>query len=272
MVDRLFWRAGFGPTRAGPRDLDRQARQRGRRLAAVGPGGRRGITRHTRGQGARPDRRRHRPRAELGRPDGALDEPVRGAHGVLLAPPLRQLARLGVAAAAAAQAERPVPQVLRPRRQPERVVPRPRLRGHRRPVDAALPHRRVQREGRAERELRPRADGAVRARRARRERQADVQRERRAPARQGVLRLADQRLATRTTRRATSRRTAGTTARRSSSASSATTSRTRPSTSFWATPRTRPSWSSKLWSEFVAAPPGRRDAAVARLRLHRRAA
>ena len=36
MVDRLFWRAGFGPTAGGPRHLDRQARQRRGRLAAVG--------------------------------------------------------------------------------------------------------------------------------------------------------------------------------------------------------------------------------------------
>ena len=48
---------------------------------------------------------------------------------------------------------------------PTRELPEPRLRGDRRPVDAALPDRRVQRQGRAERELRPRADGAVHARR-----------------------------------------------------------------------------------------------------------
>ena len=34
MVDRLFWRAGFGPTRRRPRRVDRQAGRRRRRLAA----------------------------------------------------------------------------------------------------------------------------------------------------------------------------------------------------------------------------------------------
>ena len=113
----------------------------------------------------------------------------------------------------------------------------------------------------------PRADGAVRARRARRERQADLQRERRAPARQGVLRLADQRHQPGRREELLHARTAGTTARRSSSASSATTSRTTPSTWCSSHPRARAAtWSRKLWSEFVAAPPDAATLQDARLR------
>ena len=56
-------------------------------------------------------------------------------------------------------------QVRRLRREPGRLVPRHGSRGLQGPVDAAVPERRVQRQGRAERELRPRVHGAVRARR-----------------------------------------------------------------------------------------------------------
>ena len=62
-------------------------------------------------------------------------------------------------AAADAQAERALPP---PR---PRLVPRPPARRHARPRDADLPLGRREHEGRAERELRPRADGALHARR-----------------------------------------------------------------------------------------------------------
>ena len=48
-----------------------------------------------------PTGRRHRPRARVGRPHGPHAQPARRAHDVLLAPPLGELARGGLAAAAA---------------------------------------------------------------------------------------------------------------------------------------------------------------------------
>ena len=168
MVDRLFWRAGFGPTRGRPRRVDRQAARRGRRLAA-----------------------RTRPRARSSAPSRTRDgkpldptgddtdlvlawvdrmvrttQPAGRAHDVLLAPPLGQLARGGLAAAAAARTRtRSCASTRDLAANPDVDVPRHGARGVQGPVDAALPERRVQRQGRPERELRPRADGALRARR-----------------------------------------------------------------------------------------------------------
>ena len=194
MVDRLFWRAGFGPT-----DKDR-ATWTGKPVSEAvawllsAPAGRRRVAR-ARARASRSTRPATTPTSSSAgstrwsaartrsssawRSSGTATGPTRATS---VSPPQLLL-----------RAERPVPPLLGLRRQRRRLVPRPRLRGDGRPVDAALPHRRVQREGRAERELRPRADGALRPRRPGPERQAELHRERRAPARQGALRLADQR-------------------------------------------------------------------------------
>ena len=95
MVDRLFWRAGFGPGDGRPRDAGPA-----RPLAAAvdwllgTPAGYSGSPGTDQRQPARPDRQRHGPRAQLGRPDGPRDQPVRRAADVLLAPALGQLARI----------------------------------------------------------------------------------------------------------------------------------------------------------------------------------
>ena len=80
------------------------------------------------------------------------------------------------------------------RRQPGRLVPRDGARDVRGPLDAAVPERRVQREGRPERELWPRAHGALRARRdPRRHGREELHRERRAADREGAHRLVHRR-------------------------------------------------------------------------------
>ena len=261
MVDRLFWRAGFGPTDAGPRDLDRQARQRGGRLAAVGPGGRRRLAR-ARATASRWTRPATTPTSS----SSWVDRMVRSTNPFVermaffwhrhwansresVSPPqlllqqndlFRRYADFGANAGASFRDLA--------------------LRADGRPGDAALPHRRVQREGRAERELRPRADGALRPRRRRTRPASRTTARTTCASSRRRCRGGRSTTPTPTTRRATSRRTAGTTARRSSSASSATTSRTRRSTSCSPTRPTRRSSSQKLWGEFVVAAAGRGDA------------
>ena len=240
-----------------PHELDRQAARRRGRLPAQHAAGRARRARpDARRQGARSDRRRHRPRARLGRPHGAHEQPAGRAHDVLLAPPLGQLARVRLADAAADEPERAAAQVRRPRRQPGRLLPRHGARGVQGPVDAALPERRVQRQGRPERELRPRVHGALHARRE----------PRRSPARRTTARTTSRssrsrsRAGTSTTRtRTTSRRcstpAAGSTARSPCSASSATTTPTASSTWCSSQDGHAPYLVNKLWGEFMPTPP-----------------
>src|SRR3954468_19497834 len=143
MVDRLFWRAGFGPSAAdraawiGKPLTDAVDSLLNTPQAALGgparPGrlsphppaaGRGGPPRPPGGKAARPDRGRHGPRARVDRSHGADEQSVRRAHDLLLAPPLGQLARLRLADAAPDRAERAVAQVLRSGRQSRRLVPR----------------------------------------------------------------------------------------------------------------------------------------------------
>ena len=140
MVDRLFWRAGFGPT---PAD---RAKWVGKPVAdavdwllidprhAV-----RGLAGDERRRAARSVRQRHGSRAELGRRDGAFAEPARRAHDVLLAPPLRELAHGRLAAAAPDHAERALPQLRGSRHEARGRLQEPGLRRLDRSLDAALP-------------------------------------------------------------------------------------------------------------------------------------
>ena len=105
-----------------------------------------------------PDRpaERVRPRRPLvAGPDGPLDVAAAGEAHALLARPLRD-ARPGHAAHAA-----PEPDAAAVR---HGLLPAPAAAGHARPGDAALPLARRLPQGLAERELRPRAHGAVHAR------------------------------------------------------------------------------------------------------------
>ena len=136
-----------------------------------------------------------------------------------------------LADAAAHEPERAAAQVRRPRRQPRRLLPRHGARGLQGPLDAALPERRVQRQGRPERELRPRVHGALHARReprrspARRTTARTTSRSSRSRSRAGTSTTR-----TRTTPRRCSTPAAGSTARSRCSASSATTTPTASST------------------------------------------
>ena len=123
---------------------------------------------------------------------------------------------------------------------PDVSLPRHGARGDQGPVDAALPERRVQRQGRPERELRPRVRGALHARRERTPSRARRTTARttsrssrsRSPAGTSTTR-------TRTTPRRCSTPAAGSTGRSRSSASSATTTPTASSTSCSARTATR---------------------------------
>ena len=212
--------------RGRPGEVEEQAGHVARRLVPQHQAGPQGPAADARRQPARPDRRGRRPGAGVGRPHDPHHEPVPGADGLLLAPSLRERARRRTVTADAAEASRPVPAVLELRGVPERELPRPRQRRHRRPVDVALPDGRGQRQGPLERELRPRADGAVLPRRPRRQGSLLLQRERRQASREVLHRLDDQRAAIPTTRRACSSRAAGRTASRARSTSRATSRRT----------------------------------------------
>ncbi len=165
MVDRLFWRAGFGPT-----DNDRAAWTGKPVSEAVA-----WLLSAPAGVAGSPGTREGKPLDPTGDDTDLVlswvDQMIRSTNPFVermaffwhrhwansrdeVSPPQLLLRQ-----------NEPVPPVLGLRRQRRRVVPRPRLRGDGRPGDAALPHRRVQREGLAERELRPRADGALRPRR-----------------------------------------------------------------------------------------------------------
>jgi hypothetical protein len=99
----------------------------------------------------------------------------------------------GLAAAAADDPDRAVPQLRRPRVQSQREFKDLAYAVTIDPIDAALPDRRAERQGGAERELRAGADGAVHARRHERSRSAELLPDRRRADRQGAVGMADQR-------------------------------------------------------------------------------
>ena len=91
MVDRLFWRAGFGPTQDAARRVDRPGARRARRLVPGHPERARRLkaqAAHVHRPADRPDGLRHRARARVDRPHAARDQPAAGPARVLLAPPL----------------------------------------------------------------------------------------------------------------------------------------------------------------------------------------
>ena len=149
MVDRLFWRAGFGPSAADRaawigKPLDDAVDS----LLNTPQGALVGADPTRDGKPLDPTGDDTRPGARVGRPHGADEQSAGRAPDVLLAPPLGELARGRLADAAARDPERAVPQVRRFRRQPGCVVPRHDARGVQGPLDAALPERRVERQGR----------------------------------------------------------------------------------------------------------------------------
>ena len=98
MVDRLFWRAGFGPSAADraawigkPLDDAVDSLLNTPQGALVGPD----PTRD--GKPLDPNGDDTDLVLALGRPHGAHEQPAGRAHDVLLAPPLGQLARGGLA-------------------------------------------------------------------------------------------------------------------------------------------------------------------------------
>ena len=258
MVDRLFWRAGFGPSAT-----DRQKWVGKPVTDAVDymlvdsrPAVRRRRPRTQRREAARSLRRRHRPGAELGRPDDPHAQPAGRAHDVLLAPPLLELAdgRVSPPQLLANQnnlfrgyadlASKPIGRLQEP--------------GHGHldePLHAPLPDRRVERRRRAERELRARADGALHARAGERRGPAELQRGRRPPAGEGADGLADQRHRPEQRVEPTSRRAAGTTGRSSRSASTGTGGHPTSSTLVLSQPNHPTYLVRKLWGEFIPTSP-----------------
>ena len=165
----------FGPARSREASLARGLRPATRREASRSP--RRGLDgavahllTHRPGQPgrARPPKvngRRLFPLDKFGprppvvaRPDGADEPAADGADDARLARLVRDVERDRRLAAADDPPEQHVPAV------GARLVSRPRHAGDGEPRDAAVSQRAREREGRAERELRPRADGAVHAR------------------------------------------------------------------------------------------------------------
>ena len=107
MVDRLFWRAGFGPSAADRTNWTGKPRRRRGRFPPQHAAGRAGRRRPTRdGKALDPTGDDTDLVLDLGRPHGAHEQPAGRAHDVLLAPPLGQLARVRLAAAAADDPER----------------------------------------------------------------------------------------------------------------------------------------------------------------------
>ena len=104
--------------------VDRPAAVRRRQLAALDAGGAVAAARDQRRQPARPDRQRHRPRAQLDRPDGPRRR-TRSSSGSTFFwhRHWANSRESGLPAAAADDPERPVPQLRRLRRQPERELP-----------------------------------------------------------------------------------------------------------------------------------------------------
>ena len=141
-----------GQPRAGRRGPVADPAQRRRDAARAGPGRRR----------QQPDRprRRLRPRPPLvPRPHGAQRPAAGRADGARLPRLVRDLQRQRLPPAAADRPVQPLPLGLL------RLLPRPLQGGHRRSGDAAVAERRRKHQAGAERELRPRDDGALLARR-----------------------------------------------------------------------------------------------------------
>ena len=191
MVDRLFWRAGFGPSQADRTTwTGKTVGEAVDWLLDTPQGAPIGPQATLNSQPHRPARGHDRTRARLGGPDGLRPQPARRTADVLLAPPLGVLARQR-RSPVHGEAERSVSALRRSRRESDRGLPEPGVRGERGPGDAPVPQRRIEPPWPAERELRPRADGALLPRRHRHVRQPELHGDRRARARPGALRLDD---------------------------------------------------------------------------------
>ena len=230
-AERLLWRAGFGP-------------RPGQAAALAALGLEKAVLSLTRPSGAAPmdgpaptddgDAARAlrplRPRPPvLARPHGPLAPPARRAARARLPRLVRDLQRRGRLGAVHARPDQPVPRP-RPRQLQEHGAG-----DHAGPGDDPVPRPRLEPQGRDQRELRARADGAVHARR----RPRGLHRERRARARALAQRLGlrlERRSSASTTSAGTSR-TAGTRATRPCSA--------RPGAGRGRTPR---AWSSSTRS------------------------
>ncbi len=192
MVDRMFWRAGFGPSAADRAAVDRAAAERARRIfpeRALRPRAD-GDAADLPGQRDRPAGLRPRAADGVARPDAAHDQSLRRANELLLAPPLGGQPRRRDPLQPAARLPRSPAPLRGLRRQSERRVPRSRARDDdpgRGDVD--VPDRLSEPQGLAERELRAGVHGAVHARNHRRAGQPQLHPGRRPPARAGVHRL-----------------------------------------------------------------------------------
>ncbi len=158
-AERLLWRAGFGPRPGEESSPRRQGARRCRRLAAPD---RARPARRSAALDRRPPplpARQVRPRPPLvARPDGAHESSSDRADDARLARLVRDLEPDRRLAAADDPPEQHVPPLR------ARLVSRSRNARDREPRDAPLPQRAREREGRAERELRARVDGALHAR------------------------------------------------------------------------------------------------------------
>ena len=163
-AERLLWRAGFGP-RPGEAEALAKLGLKGAVHSLTRPGGEKFV-------GPKP-KRRQGPRARSGRrlgprpplvarPDGADVPPARRADDPRLARLVRDLARRRRLAEADAEPEQAAAPPL------ARLVRLDAQRDHEGPGDAAVALRHGEHQVVAERELRPRADGAVHARRRQR--------------------------------------------------------------------------------------------------------
>ena len=153
---------------------------------------------------------------------------------------------------------------------PDVVVPRHGARGHQGPVDAALPERRVERQGRPERELRPRAHGALHARRdARHHGRQELQRERRRAAREVVHRLVHRRQGSRQRQVAASTRGRWFNGPKSIFGKLGNYNTDSVVDLVLGQDGHAPYIVKKLWGEFMPTPPSTATLAAARDRLHR---
>ena len=159
-AERLLWRAGFGPRRGEAASLAKLGLE-GAVRKLTRPGGERfvGAAPHDdKGRGARSGGRLGTRPHLVARPDGAHVAPARRADDPRLARLVRDLARRRRLAEADAEPEQAHAQTL------AGLVRDDAARRHARPGDAALALRNREHEVVAERELRPRADGALHAR------------------------------------------------------------------------------------------------------------
>ena len=217
MVDRLFWRAGFGPTATDRAawigkpltDAVDYAALLAARPRSPGP------TRRT--TASRSIRTATTPTWCSAWVDRMVrtHNPLRRAHDVLLAPPLRELARRSVSPPQLLPTQNDLLPQLRATSPPTRTVDFRDLALDVSTDPSMLRYLTGESNvaGGAQRELRARAHGALHARRERRRPAQELQRERRRSSSRRRSRAGTSTTATRTTREALYDRDAGTTAR-----------------------------------------------------------